>query len=76
VIARYAEHFMAGVAQPFEEFAGFPELLGSGALGEVAADHDQVRLFLVNPLLDRLDKPRVVGAKVQVGEVNEASHGE
>jgi hypothetical protein len=42
------QHFMTGVAQPSEEFASLFELLGSGALREVAADDNQVGLFVID----------------------------
>ena len=48
VVARHAEHLVAGVAKPLEEVAGFRELLGPGALREVAADDDEVGLELVD----------------------------
>ena len=67
VIARNAEHFVALVAQPGEEGAGLLELLGPGALGEVAGNDDEVGLFLVDSLLDRLDQLVVVRAEMEVG---------
>ena len=48
MISGDAEHFMARIAQPVEELAGLLELLGSGALREVAADDDEVGLYLLN----------------------------
>ena len=74
VIAGHAEHLMAALAQPLEELARFPELLGPGALGEVAADDDQVGLQLVDLPFDRLDQPRVMRAEMKVGEMDEAGH--
>jgi hypothetical protein len=58
-----------------EKLARFLELLGPGALGEIAADHDQRRREFVDLARDRLDQPRVVGAEVEVGEMDEARHG-
>ena len=74
VVAGHAEHLVAALAQPFEEFAGFAKLLGARALGEVAADHDQVGLELVDFAFDRLDQPLVVRAEMKVGEMDEAGH--
>src|SRR5215218_8518785 len=42
VIAGNADHFVAALAEPLEELAGFLELLGPRALGEVPADYDEV----------------------------------
>ena len=74
MIAGHAEHFMARLAQPLEELARLLELLGSGALGEVAADDDEVGLELVDAPLDGVDQSLVVGAEMEIGQVNEASH--
>ena len=60
--------------KPFEELAGLAELLGPRALGEVAADDDEVGLELVDLPLDRLDQPLVMRAEMKVGEMDEASH--
>jgi hypothetical protein len=65
---------MPRVAQPLEELARFLELLGPRALGEIAADHDEVGLFLMNALLDRLDQPRIVRTEMQIRQMDEASH--
>ena len=74
VVARYAQDFVAAFAQPLEEAACLLELIGRGALGEVAADHDQVGPELVDARLDRLDESRVVRPKVKIGQVDEAGH--
>ena len=74
MIARHAEHLVAGISQPLEELAGLLELLGPRALREVAADDDEVGLLLVDALVDRLDQPRVVGAEVKVGQMDQAGH--
>ena len=66
---------MARLAQPVEEVAGFLELLGPRALGEVAADDDEVGFLLVNALLDRIDQPRVVSTEMQIGQVDQPNHG-
>ena len=62
------------IAQPFEELAGFAELLGARALREIAADDDEVGLQLVDLAFDRLDQALVVRAEVQVGKMDDASH--
>ena len=51
---------MARIAQPVEELAGLLELLGSGALREVAADDDEVGLDVVDVLPDRRDEALVM----------------
>ena len=66
---------MPPFAQPLEEAACLLELLRSGALREIAADHDQVGLKLVRLALDGLDQFGIVSAKMQVREVEKASHG-
>ena len=60
--------------KPLEKLAGLPELLGAGALREVAADDDEVGLQLVDAPFDRLDQFLVVRAEVQVGQMDEAGH--
>src|SRR5206468_9779254 len=47
VIAGHAEHLVPMFPEAFEELAGFPELLGTSALREIAADDDDVWLELV-----------------------------
>ena len=74
VVTRHAQNLVAAFAKPFEEAACLLELLGRGALGEVAADHDQVGLELVDARLDRFDEPRVVCSKVKIGQVDETGH--
>ena len=74
MVARHPEHFVTAVAQPLEEGARIAELLGPRALGEVAADHDEVGLELVDAVLDPFDQPRVMGAEMQVRKMDEASH--
>ena len=74
MVARYREHFMAAVVQTLQKLAGFAKLLGPGALREVAADDDQIRLQLVDLPVDRLDQPVVMGPKVEIGEMDDASH--
>ena len=75
MVARNAENFVTPLAQPFEEAAGLLELLGPGALGEVAADHHQVGLQLVDAAIDGLDQPLIVSAEVEVGQMDEPRHG-
>jgi hypothetical protein len=74
VIAGHAEHLVAAVLQPLEEQARFAELLGLGALGEIAADDDKVGLELVDLRLDGLDQPLVMRAEMKVGKVHEPGH--
>jgi len=65
---------MAAVAKPLQEAASFRELLGLGALGKVAADHDEVGLQFIDAAFNRLHQPRVMRAEVQIGQMNDASH--
>ena len=57
-----------------EEGAGLLELLGPGALGEVAADDDEVGLLLIHPRFDRVDQLVVMRAEVKVGQVDQMGH--
>ena len=66
---------MASILQPLEKAARLLELLGLGALGEVATDDDELGFKLVDALLDRLDQTLVMRAKVQVRKMDEASQG-
>jgi len=70
MISGDADDFLARIAQPVEELAGLLELLGSGALREVAADDDEVGLDLLNAPLDRGDEFLVVSAEVKIRQVN------
>ena len=74
VIAGHAEHLVPALAQPFEEAARLLELLGARALGEVAADDDEVGLELVDLPFDGFDQPLVMGAEMEIGKVNEPGH--
>src|SRR3954466_10510049 len=74
MVAGHTKHFMAALAQPFEEATRLLELLGTGALGEVAADDDQVGLEYVDRPLDAFDQPLVVSAEMEVGKMDEARH--
>ena len=74
VVAGNSEHLVTAVAQPLEELARLAELLGPRALGEVAADDDEVGLQLVDLAVDRFDQPLVVGAEMEVGEMDDAGH--
>ncbi len=66
MIAGDAKHFVARLAQPVEKGAGVLELLGSRALGEVAADDDEIGLELVSLALNRLDQVFVMRAEMQI----------
>src|SRR6185437_9646977 len=66
---------MAMIAQSLKELASLAELLGPGALREVAADHDEVGFQLIGLPLDGLDQLLVVRAEMQVGKMHDASHG-
>ncbi len=70
VVAGNAKHFVAGMLEPFEEPARIAELLGAGALREIAADDDEVGLQLVDPFLDSFNQPLVMGAEMQVREMD------
>ncbi len=74
VVAGNRQHLVPGVAEPFEEAARFLELLGPGTLGEIAADDHQVGLGRVHFGFYRLDQFGVVGAEVEVGQMDQASH--
>jgi aminoglycoside phosphotransferase (APT) family kinase protein len=74
MIARNAKHFMTGVPQPFEKSICLLELFGPRALREISRNDNQVGLGIVDPLLDGLDQPGIMGAKVQVGKVDQAGH--
>jgi hypothetical protein len=65
---------MPGILKTLEKLARFLELLGSGALSEVAANHDELGLQFVDPAFHTLDQPFVMGAEMQVREMDEASH--
>jgi len=75
MVAGDAKHLVPVVAQALEEMAGFAELLGSGPLGEVATDHDEARLQRAQLGFDRFDQRLIVRTEVQVGKVDQASHG-
>ena len=76
MVAGNAEHLVAAFTQPLEKLAGLAKLLGPGALGEVAADDDEVGLELVDLPLDRFHQLFVMGAKMQVGEMDDSSHAD
>ena len=67
---------MRTLAWSGEEAARLLELLGPRALGEVAADDDEVGLLVRNPRLDRFDENGVVGAEMKVGQVKKTGHGQ
>ena len=75
MVSGHPEHLVPMIAQAVEEIASIAELLGTRALGEVAADDDEVGLELIDLPFDRLDQPLVMGAEMEVGEVNDAGHG-
>jgi len=50
-------------------------LVRSSALSEVAADDNEVRLLVMNALLNRLNETLVMRTEVQVRQVKQASHG-
>jgi hypothetical protein len=75
VIARDGEHIVALVTEPFEEPARLLELLGLGALGQIAADDDEIGICPIDLLLDCLDHLGIVRSEMEVGEVNQARHG-
>ena len=68
VVARHDEVVRGQLVQPL---AGAAELAGAGALRQVARDDDQVRLDVVQCLLQAVDQRRQVGAEVDVGDVGE-----
>ena len=74
VVAGNSEHFVTGMLKPLEELAGLAELLGPGALGEVAADDDEVG-FSASTRSRRPHQPFVMRAEMQVGKMHEPGHG-
>src|SRR5438477_7229945 len=69
VVAGDPEDFVPALAQAFEEFARFAELLGPCTLREIAADDDEVGFQPVDLPVDRLDEPLVMSAEVQIGKM-------
>ena len=74
MVARHAENFVAAIPQPFEEVAGLAELLGPRALGEVAADDDEVGLLRIDLFGNGFHQPLVMGTEVKVGEMDDPGH--
>jgi hypothetical protein len=74
VVAGDAKHLVTMFAKPFEELARLAELLGPGALGEIAADDDEVRLEAVDLLADSFHEALVMRAEVEVGKMDDTSH--
>ncbi len=75
VVSGNTEHLVPTLPQAFEELACLAKLLGACALGEIAADHDQVGLQLVDLPLDSLDQTFVMRAEMKVGKMDDAGHG-
>jgi hypothetical protein len=65
---------MPSVPNALKELTGLLELLRPCALGEIAADDDEIGLQLVDASLDSSNQPVVVGTEMQVRKVDEASH--
>ena len=74
-LAGHAEDLVAGIPESRQEPACLLELVGPRSLREIAADDDQVGPFFINPSLDRFDQLLIVGAEMQVGQMDQASHG-
>src|SRR5436190_18578911 len=75
MIARHAENVVTRRFQSLKKPACFLELLGLGALGEVAGNDDQVGPGFVDPFLDRSHQLLVVRAEVEIGKMGNAGHG-
>ena len=71
MVAGHAEHLVARLAQRFEESARLLELLGPGALGEIAADDDEVGPMHLQPGFGRRHDLLVVSAEMEVGELDD-----
>ena len=67
---------MPGLAKALEKTAGLLELLGPRALREISTDHDQRGLQRVNAGANPRDKAFVVRSEMEVGQMNQAGHGE
>ncbi len=76
MIARHREHRPARRAKLVEPGRGLFELLDPGALGEIAADDDQVRLLLLQPGVGAVDDLVVLAAEMNVGEMRDPGHEE
>jgi hypothetical protein len=66
MVARNSKDLMAAVAKAGKEATGILELLGPCALGEVAADYNQVGARLIDAFLDGSDQSLIMGAEMQV----------
>ena len=62
------------IAQLLEELACLLELLGPGALSEVAADDQEVRPERVDVVRNGLDQSLVVSSKMKVRQMDDAGH--
>src|SRR5690242_21370986 len=74
MIARNAEDLMTRLAETSKKFASLLELARPRALGEVAANDDEVGLELVCLAFDSIDDLVVMGPEMEVGQVNKARH--
>jgi hypothetical protein len=63
-----------GLRQSGEKIARLTELLGPGALGQVAGDDDHLRRCLPRDFEERAERPRVDASEVEVGEVEKSPH--
>ena len=76
VIARNGQDLVPGRAQAVEPGRGLPELVDPRALGEIAADDDQIGLLLFQPGLRRRHDLWIVGAEMNVRKMGYAGrHG-
>lgn len=62
------------ITEGLEEMACLAELLGARTLREITANDDEVRLKLVDLQLNRFHQTLVMSAKMEVREMNDASH--
>ena len=74
VIAGHSEDRQPARLQPFDERAGLPVLRPSRPLGEIAADHHQLRPPVHQPFLQRGDDGRIVAAEMDVGQMGYGGH--
>ena len=66
MIARHRQHLVPGIAQPRQEAPGLLKLLDTRALGEVAADDDEVGRGGIHLALHRGHDRLVMRAEMQV----------
>jgi len=74
MIAGNDQQFQPRRAQPVEPCGRCAELLDPRALGQVAADDDQVGPTLLQPGCGGVDYARIVRAEMNVGQMSDTGH--